>query len=140
MTMSTRPRRRRRRGLAAAELAVTLPFLVFTAVATCDFARCMYVAETVQNCARNGAMYAAYSTAPNLGPDDLYTNVTQAAAADASNLDSSKITSSSTTGTDANGNSYVQVTVSYPFTTIMSYPGIPSSMTISRTVKMAVTP
>ena len=40
------------------------------------------------------------------------------------------------TGTDAAGNPYVQVTVSWTFGTITGYVGIPKSVTLTRTVQM----
>jgi hypothetical protein len=47
-------------------------------------------------------------------------------------------TVSSSTGTDANSNPYVAVTVTYTFTTLVNYPGITHSITLSRTVRMRV--
>jgi hypothetical protein len=109
---------------------------VFICVATCDYARSVYDAVTVANCARNGALWAADTAFQATTP---YTTVSQAALADAGNLSPSP-TVSSTTGKDASGNSYVAVTVSYAFQGIINYPGIPASFTISRTVWMAVSP
>jgi hypothetical protein len=91
---------------------------------------------TVANCARNGALYACDSA---FASNSAYTSIQQAALADSGNL-SPAPTVSSTTGTDTSGNNYVEVTVSYPFQGIINYPGIPSSFTISRTVRMAVSP
>jgi hypothetical protein len=126
----------RRRGTAAAELAVVLSTLVFICIATCDYARSVFATVTVANCARNGALYAADTVFAAQTP---YTSLQQAAQADGSNL-SPAPTVSSTTGTDANGYKYVEVTVSYNFTGIINYPGIPQSNTITRTVRMAVSP
>lgn len=125
-----------RRGVASVELAVVLSTLVFICIATCDYARSVYDAVTVANCARNGALYACDSAFASQTP---YTSIQQAALADAGNL-SPAPTVSSTTGTDSGGNRYVQVTVSYSFQGTINYPGIPSSFTISRTVMMAVSP
>jgi Flp pilus assembly protein TadG len=126
----------RRRGVAAAELAIVLTTLVFICIATCDCARSAYDAVTVANCARNGALYACDSSFASTTP---YTSIQQAALADGGNL-SPAPTVTSTTGTDASGNNYVTVTVSYPFQGIINYPGIPASFAISRTVRMAVSP
>jgi hypothetical protein len=68
-----------------------------------------------------------------------YTSVQQAALADANGLASTP-TVTSVNGTDGNGNSYVDVTVSYPFQTTVNYPGIANSVTIARTVRMAIAP
>ena len=50
-----------RRGAAAVELALLLPVLVFCSMMTVDFARVAYVQVTLQNCARNGALYEFYT-------------------------------------------------------------------------------
>jgi len=55
--MSTRkPVRSVRRGVAATELALLLPFLCFLFVITIDFARVFYFDLTVANCARNAGL------------------------------------------------------------------------------------
>ena len=45
---------------------------------------------------------------------------------------------SATTYTDAYGNPCVTVTVNYTFTTLVNYPGIPTSTTLSRSMSMPV--
>jgi Flp pilus assembly protein TadG len=123
--------RRARSGVAVVELAVLLPLLIMLFVVTVDFARVYYFSVTLTNCARAGAMYAMDPITQDESP---YANVTQAALADATNLDPQP-TVTQGSGTDSSGLPYVEVTVSYPFTTITNFPGIPS-MTLSRTVRM----
>jgi Flp pilus assembly protein TadG len=124
---------RRRRGHAAAELALLLPFLCFICLVAVDYARLVNALVTITNCARNGALYlsnqASYST--------YYTDVTHAAQADAGGL-SPTPTVSTANYTDSYGNACVTVTVNYTFTTLVNYPGIPSSTTLSRSVSMPV--
>jgi hypothetical protein len=139
MTIRKRGRpvdRRRRRGVASAELAVVLSTLTFISLATCDYARSIYVTVTVANCARNGALYECD---PTFAASTGYTSLKDAVQADAGNL-SSTLSSSYTTGTDSSSIGYVAVTVSYPFQCLVNYPGIPDSFTISRTVYMASAP
>jgi Flp pilus assembly protein TadG len=126
--------RDRRRGVAAVELAVLLPFLAFLLVITIDFSRIYYVTLTLNNCARNGALYACDN--PTNAADT--TGIQNAALADASNLTPAP-TVTSITGTDSDGQ-YVEVTVSYQFHTITNYPGVPSTVNITRTVHMRVSP
>jgi hypothetical protein len=126
----------RRRGVASAELAVVLSILVFICLATCDYARCVFATLTVANCARNGALYQCD---PIFAATTPYANFQSAVQADGGNL-SPAPTGSSTTGKDASGNRYVEVTVTYPFQCTINYPGIPAAITISRTVRMAVAP
>ncbi|HQU42444.1 MAG TPA: TadE/TadG family type IV pilus assembly protein [Pirellulales bacterium] len=119
-----------RRGAAAVELALVSPLLAFLFAVTVDFARAFNVSQTVENCARNGAVYAAD---PKAAANNLYSNVSDAALASAGNLSPSPTVTSST-GTDANGNACVTVTVSYPFITFLNFMGS-SSTTITRSVQ-----
>ncbi len=119
---------------ATVELAVLAPFLVFLFVAVLDYGRIFYDSLTIENCARNGALYGSDPIAAAESP---YSSITQAALADASNL-SPTPTVTSSNGTDSSGNPYVEVTVSYSFQTLVAYPGIPQTTQISRTVQMRV--
>ena len=57
-------RGQRRRGSAAVEFALLLPFIAFLYVAGTDFARVFYYSQMIENCARNGAIYASDPKAP----------------------------------------------------------------------------
>ena len=127
--------RRERRGVAAVELAVLLPFLAFLFVIAVDWSRIFYFSVIVTNCARNGALYASD---PTTQPSSRYADVTAATLADASNL-SPAPSVSSTSGTDSSG-PYVEVTVSYSFQTVTNFPGVPSTTNLVRTVRMSVQP
>lgn len=124
-----------RRATAAVELAVLLPFLVFVFVIGVDFGRVFYHCLTLTNCARNGAVYGSQD--PTHAADTA--GIQAAALVDAGNLRPAP-TVTSATGTDADGNPCVQVTVTYTFQTITGYAGIPSSIPLSRTVQMRVAP
>jgi Flp pilus assembly protein TadG len=130
-----RPGTRERRGTSAVEFAVVLPFLVFMVVVAVDFARVYRNAQIVTACARNGALYGADT--PTKAADTA--GIQAAALRDAVDLPAPP-TVTSQTGTDADGNMCVKVTVSCPFTTITRYPGISSAMTITRTIQMRVAP
>jgi Flp pilus assembly protein TadG len=123
-----------RRGVAAVELALLLPLLAFLFIVAVDYARLFYFSLTVQNCARNGAMYASDPTGAIQSP---YASTEQAALSDAGNL-SPTPTVTSRTVTDSTG-TYAEVTVTYQFKTITSYPGIPNTVNLTRTVKMRMT-
>jgi Flp pilus assembly protein TadG len=131
--MRSRPRPRRR-GSAATELGLLLPFLAVCFVASIDFARLYYHYTIVTNCARNGALYASDPSDAGSSP---YGSVTAAALADAGDLQPQP-TVASTSGTDNAGNSYVEVTVVYPFSTISNYPGLTNPINLTRTVRMRV--
>jgi Flp pilus assembly protein TadG len=113
-------------------MALLAPVLIFILVAGTDFARLFYDFVTVTSCARNGALYGCQDTTHSTDTAGIKT----AAQSDGSSLSSLPSVSSSTT--TVGGNSYVSVTVTYTFTTIITYPGIPSSVTLSRTVQMRV--
>jgi Flp pilus assembly protein TadG len=135
-----------RKGIAALEFAVLAPVLFFMFLVVWDFSRIFYYAVIINNCARNGARWASdpnYFNNPAVAVDP-YTNVTQAALADAQNVTPTP-TVSQTSGTDANGNPDVQVTVTYQFTTVVnfSFPGvftIPNTVNYSQTVQMRQAP
>jgi Flp pilus assembly protein TadG len=144
------PRRRRtesRRGVAAVELAVLLPFLVFLAVIAADWARLMYYTMAIENCARSGALYASDAESQSRSP---YTSVHDAALAEAPSLSSdssvSNLTVSQSTLTNGgDGSPAVVVTVSMTFKSITSFSygsrfGVPNNETISRTVQMRTSP
>jgi hypothetical protein len=77
------------------------------------------------------------------GPNGQLVSVAKVAAElDGANLSpvlaDSNISISS--GTDADGNTVNIVTVTYSFSTIVPYPGIPSPLTITRTAQVRVAP
>lgn len=127
-----------RRGAAAVELAVLLPFLAFLFVIAIDWARIFYYSITCTNCARNGALWAADPYAQQSGYS-CYNSLASAALADAPNLNPAP-TVTSTSGTDNSGNSYVAVSVTFPFQTISNFPGVPTTTSIVRTVQMDIAP
>jgi Flp pilus assembly protein TadG len=57
-----------RRGTASVELAILLPFLTFIFLIAVNFARVFYFSQIIENCARNGALYASDLTAQALSP------------------------------------------------------------------------
>jgi hypothetical protein len=139
-----RPRPDGRRAMAAVELALLLPLLVFAAMATVDFARVAYVQVTLQNCARNGALYEFYKAAGYEVPSG-WTSLSTAVQADAGNL---TITVPSTYGGNSNpyspqasSNNYVTVTVQCNFTLITlgsdgNFPSIGHTVTLTQQASM----
>jgi Flp pilus assembly protein TadG len=127
--------RRSRQGVATVEFALLLPFLCLIFIGTVDFCRIFYYSLTVSNCARNAALYGSADLTHALDTSGI-----QAAAhVDAANLDIYSMNVTSTTYPATNP-TRVDVTVTYPFTTITNYPGIPRQTNIRRTVKMSILP
>jgi Flp pilus assembly protein TadG len=123
-----------RRGTAAVELAVLAPFLVFLMVIAVDWARVFYYTVTINDCARNGAIYLYDSTGggTTISPFADY----KAAALAGTNL-SPTPTVSSNSGTDATNGDWVECTVSYKFKTLTNFPGVPQNTTLARTIRMS---
>lgn len=125
----------RRRGAAMAELAILLPVLCLILVMTIDYSRVFFTLSILSDCARDGALYFANN------PSAPAASIQAAALADADDLKNPAPTvSQSGPTTDSNGYTTVQVTVSYTFKTLFSYPGVPTSTTLSRKVVMMVSP
>src|SRR5438067_6348902 len=120
--------RPRRRGAAAVELALLLPFMAFAFVSAVDFGRVFYYSVTVEQCARNGAAFA--TTGPDVFHSSSYPdNIKNAAKRDASNLNLTQLTIDVATDGQKTSPSreptYMDVTATYSFTTVTQYPGIP---------------
>src|SRR5438552_618046 len=118
--LSSRLSPRFRPGLAVVELALLLPFLAMLFVVAVDYSRIFYFTIAVTNCARNGALYGYQN--PTTANDK--TGIAADAQKDAANLTLANLTVTSKTDS-ATSPTYVDVTVSYPFSTITNYPGIP---------------
>jgi Flp pilus assembly protein TadG len=127
-------RRGPRRASASVELALIAPPLLFLCLVGGDYARLFYHAQVVAGCARNGAIYGCIDPTHAANTS----GISSAALADAPDL-SPAPTVTSNTGTDADGD-YVEVTATYTFHTVTNYPGIPTTTTLSRTVRMRVAP
>jgi Flp pilus assembly protein TadG len=147
-------RTHRRSGVAAVELAVLLPFLMFVFLVAVDFTRVLYYTITIENCLHNGAIFSGqifdnqnqqwignnqYWQGPN---GQLLSAASAAADVDGANLNPalSSANVSTSSGTDSSGNPVVNVTITYTFYTLIPYPGIPSPLTISRTMQARVAP
>lgn len=133
--------RRLAAGQSAVELALIVPALVILLVGVCDFARLFYVSIGVHSAARSGAQYGAQSV---ITAADI-TGMKNSAKLDGSNISGLTVTAkectcqTSTTVTkcgtgycsNAPQSTYVEVDTSATFTTILNYPGIPSTTTLT---------
>lgn len=127
--------RRARRGLAAVELASLLPVMLFLTMASIDFSRVVYALVTLQNCARNGALYE-FNTAAGYGTS--FTSLSQAVTADSGGLALNPPTATSPGLPALN---YVTVTVSCQFSlisipSIQGLPALSGSMTLTQSSTM----
>jgi Flp pilus assembly protein TadG len=128
-----------RRGVSAAELALILPVLVTLVMGGVDFGRFAYNYIAVQNAARAGAAYGTMNSYVASGQTAWETGV-QSAARDEMNQQtgytSTNLTVQATTTIESNGLRRVQVDASYPFQTVVAWPGFPSTVTLRSVVQM----
>jgi Flp pilus assembly protein TadG len=134
--VQARKKKERRRGTAAVELALVLPFLIFLTMATVDFARVAFVQVTLQNCARNGALYE-FNTQASLPVPSAWTSLSEAVQADAGSL---TVTATATSPESSSNNSVtVTATATYTliaFPSLRGFSSIPSSVTLSQSATM----
>jgi Flp pilus assembly protein TadG len=126
-----------RRGAAAVELAVLLPVLVFWSMATVDYARLAYAQMTLQNCARNGALYEFYKKAGFSLPSGWTSLATAVQADEGSGLTVTAVATSPASSTS----NYVTVTATATFAPIAfpalhGLPSIPGTVTLTQSVSM----
>ena len=132
-----------RRGAVAVEVGLLAPFLVLLFGIAVDFARVFYYQQVLNDCARNGCHYSAnLRSYQETGWVSPYNDVTDATVAEGSSLnpplDSSQVSVASGKGSDGNPN--VTVTITYPYQTIMSLPGLPSTFNLTAKASMRVAP
>jgi len=165
-TAAKRLKAGRRRGASAVEFALVLPLLITIVLGCVDFGRFAYTYIAVSNAAREGAYFAArkqwsYDTDGDVQglPDGWKARLRRSVAEEmGDSFDPLKIAISFPNGAsvagpkpsddpalrpwgldpDSPGSRRVGIQVSYPFVTLVSWPLLPSSMTLARTVEMRV--
>jgi Flp pilus assembly protein TadG len=157
----------RQSGQALVELALVVPILLLLALGVIEIGRYAYIAILIGNAARAGAAYGAQTTAqsvdlPNItkaadydfaGATSGSTNTNGQAVSQltvtssvscgcdsAGTITSAACSGTLTAGTCATGHwvIVVSVTASGTFNSLFNYPGIPSSLTITRTASLRV--
>ena len=138
------------KGQSTVEMAVITPFLVLVLLTAADFGRMFYMSVELRGAARAGAQYGSYSSGSSSDTSGM-----QSVALSQLNLVGASPTASASYCTCASGGSpacgssydctdlgpngaYVSVSTSALFKTIVSYPGIPSSVTLTSTAVMPV--
>jgi Flp pilus assembly protein TadG len=132
---------RNQKGSAVIEFGLGGTMLLLFLFGTADFGRLFYYSIEVANAAAAGAYYGTLKSS-NMADTSGISSYAKQEAPDISNLS----VSSSEVCQDSSGNSedcgtagaykYVQVTASYTFNTLFSYPLIPPSVSLSNTVMM----
>jgi Flp pilus assembly protein TadG len=153
---------RRQSGQALVEMAFVVPLLLLLALGVIEVGRYAYIAILVGNAARAGADYGAQSKGQSTCLPPLPCGIQTAAANDFQSngqpAGGITVTVSDTCGCDSGGSVtnyacstdpdscpagsrwvvFVSVTAQGPFSSLFNYPGIPSSLTISRTATVPV--
>lgn len=148
-------------GASLVELALTAPLLIFLAIGTVEIGTFMYDGIEVSNAARAAIQYATQNSASSPTPSYLNpAGIVAAAAADAKDVTLTKPTTSDVTlyytcdsvptteypaaptctTVGDHIDTYVQVVAQGSFTSFLTFPGIPSSLTITRTAIGEVSP
>lgn len=128
------PRRRSRRAQSLVEFALLAPVLALILAISADFGRALTAYIAISGAAREGATFGADSLTNSTNTS----GISAAVLADTPTIWGVAPVVSSTTGTDSYGYRYVQVTVNYTFTPLLQVPPIPSSVAMSRVVRMRV--
>ena len=132
-------RNRGDRGQALVELALIVPILIIIMLGVVDYGRVYFAYISVTNGARIGADYAA--AGPSEAADTAA--IKAAAVGDTTNLLNQSATNPDVTvvtANDSQGTLYADVTMTYTFTTLFPWPGLPTSIDIERTVRSRVAP
>lgn len=142
------PLGRLRRGQSAVELALAVPVLVLLLVVGSDYSRIFYASVGVNSAARAGAQYgwqtvitAADSTGMIAAAKTDGTNLPNltATASQCTCASSTTVTACPTSYcTNAPQGTFVEVDTQSVFKTILNYPGIPTSTTLSGKAIMQV--
>jgi Flp pilus assembly protein TadG len=140
-----------RRGSALIELALLFPVIMLILFGTMDFARVVYAGIAIASAARAGVQYGSLDA----GHVGKTTEMSNAAIADAASQGLGTVNASSRVfcGCTANftevncstdtcslaaPNGYVETTVTYTYSTIVPYPGIPNNIVLNRVARMRV--
>lgn len=142
------PRGRFAGGQSAIELAAVIPALLLALLAGADFARIFYMSIAVNNAARAGAQYGSQTVATAADSGGMVA----AAKTDGANVANLAVTATQCTCesssfvaacpasycTNDPQATFVEVDTQAPFHTVVNYPGIPSSTTVSGKAIMQV--
>ncbi len=144
-------------GVAILELALTAPFLILMTIGIIDIGRFARDGIEVGNAARAGASFGAYDVANSTSTN----GIASAATSDASDVSllatevasstycscgqtpGTHVASCSPVPTCASGDhldAFVSVTVVKAFSPSMAYPGLPATITVSRTATQEISP
>jgi|HubBroStandDraft_3_1064219.scaffolds.fasta_scaffold344158_1 Flp pilus assembly protein TadG len=148
-------------GQSLVEVALLTPILLALLVGGIELGRYAYISILVGNAARAGAAYGAQSLPQSVDTTDIQTAADNDFQNNGQNINTLTVTSTTSCGCDNGGTTtsavcstasnttagtcaaghwvvMVSVTASGTFNSLFSYPGIPSSITVTRTSTLRV--
>jgi Flp pilus assembly protein TadG len=128
-----------RRAVAATELAILLPLLTLLCVVSVDCGRFAYSYIALSNAARIGAEYGATQTMTSYNQSSWQAAVKNAVIQEMAatpNFHGGSLSIEISTTTVSYGLQQVTVSAEYPFTPILSWPGMPGAVSMRQTLCM----
>jgi Flp pilus assembly protein TadG len=127
------------RGAAAVEMALVLPLVLLLTFAAVDFGRVVHAFLVVSNAARCGAEYGSMHEFTAYTRPSWESQIRSAMEDEMHGLkgfSATNLQSTYTTTTDSDGLFQLQIKASYPFATIVNWPGVPANVLLSHQVEM----
>jgi TadE-like protein len=127
-----------RNGTAATEFAICIPLLLLMALACADFGRVAFFYEVVCNAARTGAETGATHKFTPFTENAWKNGVYESAFSEMQNIpkfNASDFIYDLSTTIDSDNLAQIDVSVSYPFRTVVSWPGLPSNVVLRKKVE-----
>ncbi len=123
-------------GQSIVETALLVPVLLIMLIASFDASRALLAGSVIQSAALAGAEYGELSPA---NANDA-SGIASAVRAEVTlpQATSTNPTVSSSTTTDAQGETQLTVSATFTMTALLPYPGLPSSFTVTRRAVMQV--
>lgn len=126
-----------RGGTAAIELAIVLPVLLLLVFGAIDFGRVAYYATALDNAVGCGAQYAATHRFTEYTVDDWETRVRDKVSDEmqgVNNFERNSLRTEIATENTPGQGIRVTVTATYPFQTIVDWPGLPRELLLRHRV------
>lgn len=123
-------------GQSIVEIALSVPVLLVLLIGALDGARALLATVVLTSAAMAGAQHGALSSANAADSAGIAGVVREEAASIGAT--STNPTVATSTGTDAYGEKYVSVTATFTWTSLVAYPGLPSSVLITRSATLQV--
>lgn len=136
---SDRRRSPRRQGATAVEAAVVLPLITLLLLVCSDLGRAIHAQIVVTNTVRVGAEYGAthrYTDDTRSAWEDRLGEVMQEEILSLQNSSPELLETTVTTSQPGSDEILIEVTATYPFSMLVAWPGLPSSLDLTHSVTM----